>query len=29
MIERGVYPGVAPTKATGGKLKYKTYRKKK
>lgn len=28
MIERGVYPGVAPTKATGGKLKYKTYRKK-
>lgn len=29
MIERGVYPGIAPTKATGGKLKYKTYRKKK
>ena len=29
MIERGVYPGVAPTKAIGGKLKYKTYRKKK
>ena len=29
MVERGVYPGVAPTKATGGKLKYKTYRKKK
>ena len=29
MIERGVYPGVAPDKAMGGKLKYKTYRKKK
>lgn len=29
MIERGVYPGVTPTKAAGGKLKYKTYRKKK
>lgn len=29
MIERGIYPGVAPDKAMGGKLKYKTYRKKK
>ena len=29
MIERGIYPGVAPEKAMGGKLKYKTYRKKK
>lgn len=29
MIERGVYPGVAPKNANGGKLKYKTYRKKK